>query len=518
MPTGRRAHLLLLAVALASPGAARAGGARQGAPADTGRCDGAPLRPQGTVYYYCDCTGEGADPACAANHGTGDDANPGTRPSAPRRSLGDALARFNAMNPGDTVALCRGGAWHSGGGQLQNGRCQPGKTCDLRDYLPRWATPATPRPRITAPAGTVVLGMVAPGTHGGYRLWNLDIREPGRLDAGDGIILFYDDVHDVDVCNVRLEGARLGINVQPKGGRDTHLVVRQSQFHGAGFAALYGGSPGLVVDSNYFENNGLLSTMLMHTVYLIQHGDPPPPMRFVNNELRTDARCAGVMVVVHGRSPAGLVIENNLLVNDGGNAHCYGIQTGGSILAGSFSNVLIRRNRVQYLEDAGAHAIEASACTDCVVADNVAVGGGIAVGTSKGGTNGPTSRVTVQNNSILRGAIVVDAQGDGYVVENNAVWTEGPRCLDVRAPVLRSANNFCRSAGGVAASAVFADPARGDLAPAVPGPLVGSGSPDHHSELAIGARRWSAADRGRRRAPPIDAGAFLRETTAARAP
>jgi hypothetical protein len=481
-----------------------------GAPEANG-CDATPLRPKGRIFYYCDCDGAGADPACAANNGAGDDRNAGTRPTAPRRTLADALARFNGMEAGDTVVLCRGGAWLSSGGQIRNPRCLAERTCDLRDYVPRWASQKTARPRIEAPAGTTVLGMVAPGRHGGYRIWNLDIREPGDIGRGDGIVFFYEDVHDVDVCNVRLEGARLGINVQPSGAYDTRLTIRGSQLYGSGFAALYGGTPGLLVDSNYFENNGLLSTMLMHTVYLIQHGDPPPAMRFVNNEIRTDSRCSGVMLVVHGQSPAGLVIENNLIVNEGGNAHCYGIQTGGSVLAGRFSNVEIRRNRVLFSGIPGANAIEASACASCVVSDNVVMGGGIAIGTSKGGTNGPTTGVAVQNNSVFKGVIRVAAQGDGYVVENNAVWTDDHSCIEVGAPTSRNAHNYCRSRGGVAPGALFADAPRGDLAPIDQGPLAGRGDPEHFSPRSIGERAWSAADRGRTRTPPIDIGAFQRD-------
>ena len=96
-------------------------------------CATAPLRATGAVYYYCDC-GTGAAAGCVA----GNDANAGTDPSAPRRTFANARTRFNGMNAGDTVALCRTGAWNENGGGIYNARCRAGNTCDFRDYIPSW--------------------------------------------------------------------------------------------------------------------------------------------------------------------------------------------------------------------------------------------------------------------------------------------------------------------------------------------------------------------------------------------
>ena len=133
-------------------------------PGPQAACATAPLRTTGTTYYYCACQ-TGAGPGCVA----GNDANPGTSPSAPRQTLADASARFNSMNGGDTVALCRGGAWNAGGSDLSNTLCTAGNTCDWRDYTP---TGQTARPRLNV--GTA--GFSHWGGLTAIRFWNMDVR------------------------------------------------------------------------------------------------------------------------------------------------------------------------------------------------------------------------------------------------------------------------------------------------------------------------------------------------------
>jgi hypothetical protein len=364
-----------------------------------------------------------------------------------------------------------------------------------------------------------VFGVDSSGPHhGGYRFWNLDLRadDPKQNE----LFMFHGDVSDVDICNVRMEGSYLGVNMQPGGTGPTHMVVRRSQFHGFGFAAIYGGTHGFTIDSNTFENNGILGRMLDHTIYLGPGSAPEPYLdeRIVNNSLRTDARCGGVMIVLHGQHQR-LRIENNLVANRGGNPYCYGIMSSGSIVAGRMQDVRIARNRVLFEGGGGTTAIEVSACERCTISDNVirVPGQGITVGTSVGGNNGPTTDAVVQNNSIyLTGdgkGIVIGrdpSNRDGFVVENNAVFTEGA-CFDLGRPQLRFGNNYCRTKGGPSVGGVWVDAPGGDFTPARGGPLVGAGNPSHYSPRAIGSAAWSEADRdGADRKPPIDIGAMRR--------
>ncbi len=95
-------------------------------------CAAEPYLP-GIVYYYCDC-GTGAHGDCVP----GDDGNVGTDPLLPRRTIGDAEARFGVLAVNDTVALCKGGAFNSTGDHdIGSDRCGAGVACnDLREYTP----------------------------------------------------------------------------------------------------------------------------------------------------------------------------------------------------------------------------------------------------------------------------------------------------------------------------------------------------------------------------------------------
>lgn len=472
-------------------------------------CATAALRTTGTTYYYCDCQ-SGADASCSP----GNDSNPGTTPGAPRRSISDAFNRVNSMNAGDTVALCRGGVW-SGGGYIQNTRCTAASPCEFRDYTPTWATSSTARPQLAASSGTL-LGF-SNATQGGFRIWNLDLRN-GDYNQTDGTMAVFDNVHDLDVCNVRIEGSYTGMNFQPTSATPTNITVRNSQFYNTGFCGFYGGSPGIRITGNYFSNNGLLSSMTMHSVYLISEtgGGVPPDAStaatytFSDNQVVTDSRCNGVMVVVHGVFRNNqLVIENNSISTTSTSVYCYGMQTAGGLAGAEFHNAIIRRNRIS---TPGQTAMEFSCCQDCQVSSNLMVNGDMQISTSNcdpGGFLG--ARVTLQNNTVYGGGLTVGSQGSstGYIVENNAVWTNGGSCFSIAPATTRNAANYCRTSGGAAAASVFVDAASGNFKPAGAGPLVGTASQTNFCPIAIGSVTWSASDAGVTRvAPGVDIGAF----------
>jgi hypothetical protein len=136
-------------------------------------CAAEPLL-SGAVYYYCDC-GTGAAPDCVA----GNDANAGTDPSLPRRTIADAITRFNSMAANDTVALCQGGAFDATAGlSFGPSRCSVGSTCnDLRDFSPTTFT-STAMPIVNSGADVSRLFSVT-GDTGGVRILNLSLRGHG---------------------------------------------------------------------------------------------------------------------------------------------------------------------------------------------------------------------------------------------------------------------------------------------------------------------------------------------------
>jgi hypothetical protein len=377
--------------------------------------------------------------------------------------------------------------------------------------VPRWARPGAARPRIDSSNGeATILRLTADAPSAGYRFWNLDVRLPPSR-TGQGILFTYNDKRHVDVCNVRFEGSALHVNVDPHGtgtAEDSGIRIRGCQFHGANFSAFYGGSSGLVIDGNTFENNGLGATMFMHSVYLngIAPGIHRP--RITNNDFRTDARCGGVMLVLHERI-ADALVENNRFATTSTQRPCYGIQSAGSWAGASVLRATYRRNRI-FMGHAGV-GLEASACTDCVVTDNLVVRGGVAIGTTVNQNTPPTTGTIVAHNTLFEAPLRVGGQSSGTVLENNAVFVDAGSCWELGgAAVSRQAGNYCRTAGGVGPERVFVDPGRGDYRPVADGPLAGG--PDRRSSSPAGMAdaAWSPLDPGSPRRPPVYAGAFVR--------
>lgn len=493
-------------------------------PASIATCESQPLRGAGTIYYFCDCE-VGAAHGCVA----GDDSSAGTSPAAPKRSLASAAYRFNTMDAGDTVALCRGGAWAGSAFVIHNTGCSRTSPCDFRDYAPPWANQSAPRPRIHL-EGTDLFDMWVFGHEEGYRFWNLDIRNHSK-DKGVAFLMM-NDVSDVDICNVSVEGGQ--IHVQDQGGnagqaRNARIVIRHSQFSRAHWDAILAGSSYMVVDSNYFHDNGTRGTFFDHTVYMQNETiggvlQDTVGVRITNNESHHDADrpCPGVVFIAHGRQ-IDLTFENNLVDAAAATQFCVGIDAGyGAGPPQYFRNVAIRRNRV-FLQGAGGWGIGVNSSTDAVISDNVIRATGpytTGINVPNAANNGAdvNSGTVIQNNSVYLphpktdpgAGIRVRIEGQAHVLENNAVWTNGEGCWTVTRPMLRNADNYCRSRPGPPVASIWVDAPNGNFKPANPGPLIGKASQTSHSPLAIGSVRWSATDAGTGRVPPIDIGAYQR--------
>jgi hypothetical protein len=494
------------------------GGGGGGGGGPLAACATAPLRTTGPVYYYCDCQ-SGASAGCTP----GDDAAAGTSPSAPRRTLANAVTRFNSMAAGSTVALCRGGSFtRTATAGIYNAACRAGSTCDFRDYAPAGMESA-PRPVIQA-GGSDMFRAQTGGHDEGYRFWNLDIRHTG----GTGISFWFSsDVTDVDVCNVAGTGGDAAGVINPWVAR---LTIRGSQWTNYANQGFIGGAEDLTIDGNYFSNVGAMRGAQYHSIYLGGGGDAAstpggwPNERVTNNEIRLSS-CQGAPIVVHGRH-VNPVIENNLVVATSAAGGCYGIALshGGYPYSTWVRNASIRRNRI--VLNGGGEGISLGVCGNCVVTDNsialtAASSGHRAIAApdaaARTGTY-PDEQVNtgtiIQNNSIYLASsgygVTAAIEGSNYVIENNAVWTTGPSCLNVTRPALRNSNNYCRpSTGGPTLGSIWVNAQAGDLRLPAGSPLIGYGSSSWFSSTAL-SPTWSSTDRGVARTPPIDAGAHTR--------
>jgi hypothetical protein len=454
------------------------------------------------------------------------------------------------MNAGDTLALCRGGAWDENGGQIHNERCRATNDstyCDYRDYTPPWGSVAANEPRINAGANHAFAIWHSDAAYQGYRFWNLDIRHRGGESRGFFII---NRQSDIDLCNVAVRDALIGVEIAPRGPH--HITIRNSAFENNVGHAILSGAPHVTIDSSSFINNGDQNHEpakggQLHTIYTACNdaAHPCPGVRITNNYVRTDPDgawgvCGGMMLIFRGWLP-GLLVENNIVVGHG-DYGCGGIAPAGSSAYTEIHDAIFRRNRIYWGRGSGLPMF-VSACVNCVVEDNVVDSGSrhpaIQVPERTHAdvqTNAVTTGVIVRNNTIRAwgggpGLIVGRGEGRDFIVENNAVWVPtGGRCFSVTSPTAvghsftvsfypsaapNTAGNYCSATSSASPTLMWADPANADYTvrnykPTNPGPLIGMANQEYYSRTAIGTIEWSPTDPGLARRPPVDIGAYQR--------
>jgi len=405
------------------------------------------MRKPGRTYYACDC-GAGASPRCVPGD---DDGAPGTSPSRPWRTYQRLRDAFGRVQPGDTVAFCKGGSFDVGaGGPWLNYQCRASKPCLIRDYAPPWGGGSERRP-ILRSSGRNVFDFGNPGDarhKEGVRIINL------RLESGGGGwgFFFFNDVDDVSVCNVEIDGFEVGVHVgganPPERGSDglnERIEIVGSRILNCSGNGFLGACNGCVVRDSYLWNNGG-DSILLHGIYF---GGKGSNERIVNNVIHASgadgkSRCNGAVVVVHGVH-AGMVIEGNQIIAYPGHAGeaCWGL----SVSAGygeseRFRDLVIRGNVVK---NAGNTPVSVTAAPDALIENNVVIAENpwetvgieapLQVRRAEGDATGRQDEVmhhaTVRNNTVYFGpsasgrGLHVGVEGTGHVVANNAVFFAG---------------------------------------------------------------------------------------------
>jgi hypothetical protein len=304
----------------------------------------------------------------------GDDAGPGTE-AQPYATFGRARMAFASLQPGESVAFCRGGTFQRSGGSWVNSSCTVGNPCGITAYGPE----NLPRPVLTGSGNAIDFANGGNAEHEeGYIVTELTLRGDG---TGTGFT-FYNDIDDVVLCAVDIIGFNAGINLQrgnpPNPGSDgenDRIALLDSYVADNASQGWLGACNGCRIEGNRFERNGGAGNPPNrdHSIYLDSHR-PVSNIVVRNNDLyQTTAsvgRCEGAPFTAHGTF-TDLLLEGNHVHEDPGKAGggCWGIvpDTGYGSEAESFTRVIIRNNVV---ENVGSVSIGVNACDDCLIEGN----------------------------------------------------------------------------------------------------------------------------------------------------
>lgn len=402
-------------------------------------CATEPMR--GKVYYYCDC-GTGAETGCVA----GSDTNAGTNPATPRRTIGNAAARFGSLAANDTVALCKGGAFNAAGNyRIGSNRCGTGNACnDLREYTPTTFS-GTAKPIINHATGGIPLFRFM-GVTGGIRLLNLKLKGDGGTNGNHGFF-FYDGAHDVTMCNLDMDAFSVAV-YNESGHRAEEATTRNIKLTGSlisnskGMGYL-GGGINDDISYNYWDGNGS-ATVGEHTIYLASI-KKLTNVRLVGNYVRGQygPTCLGAPIVAH-MAVDGLLVKDNIvdIAASASTGGCWGI------LFNNFTDdpaPIYHRNAIfagNTIKNGGNLALTVTGCPDCVVENNLIIhetamearGIKVASGPVRPGiADDVNTRNIIRNNTIWYGpnakgggtGIEVGTEGIGHIIANNTVTYSG---------------------------------------------------------------------------------------------
>lgn len=352
---------------------------------------------QAENFYVCDSNGN--------------DKFDGRSESKPFKSYDKAIAYFNQLEAGGELLFCRGGKFlATQQSRLYNKNCSVESPCKIGAY----GNTSKSRPLIV-PNKVDGINFENSGdarADGGYIVENIILISDSYSHAG---IRLYNDVDDLTVKNVHLEGFNVGFYMagsnKPLPGSNKandRIVLRDSIIIKNKKQGMLGACNDCLIENNNFESNGA-SPNLDHNIYLAKSGEPARGITIRNNTLYrsafVDGKCQGVSLVGHGLLE-DVLIENNIIKEDVGAVagNCWGISIDpGYAWDESFKNITIRNNK---LINVGSHAIGCASCDGVLIEGNeiidegTVVGAGIKVPVREENTT-KSRNVVIRNNKII---------------------------------------------------------------------------------------------------------------------
>jgi len=370
----------------------------------------------------------------------GDDDGDGLSPKTPFRTFSKGMSKFNGLSVGGSISFCRGGEFMAEKtSYIFNQNCIAENSCKIQDYY------STTKLGSNLPIiyGKNIFSLTDGGSadpDGGYTIRNLTLRAivPGE---GTGFFL-YNDVDDVTIDNVTIDGFSLGFNLGQGGtlneganAFNERIVIKNSRVINNSGQGLFGACSDCLITNNLFSNNGYAEKVFNHNLYI---GGTVKNMTISNNILRKsaiiDGKCTAVSLVVHGTAN-NLIIENNLIEEEIGVAShgCWGISVDpGYTKEESFTNLIIRNNDVLNM---GNMSIGCASCVNVLIEGNrvstVSSLGGFFINVPSGPEDTVASEnITIKNNRMINSniatkviAIKTNLLNDKAALENNSLYT-----------------------------------------------------------------------------------------------
>lgn len=352
-------------------------------------------------YYICD---------------NGDNNNNGRTETTPFQSYEKAMDTFNKMAAGDSILFCRGGKFEITEKKwIWNNRCETDKPCTVSSY----GDESLERP-ILVSNGETAINFQNPGNSqpdGGYVIRDLILMSTANRYSG---IAMYNDVNDLLIENVHIEGFSVGIHAaganSPEQGSNQandRITLRNSSIINNASQGWLGGCNDCLIENNFFQNNGFKGSTFFHSIYI---DSPVKSQNFkvrnimvknniIKHSTRVNGICQGTSFVVHG-IVENLKIHNNQLLEDKGasSSGCWGISIDpGNHLDESFVGLEIVGNVLQNL---GGLGIGCASCKNVLITDNTIIDesdvmrNAIAV-PNKGEDSLKSENVTIKNNKII---------------------------------------------------------------------------------------------------------------------
>ena len=154
----------------------------------------------GTNYYVCD---------------DGDDNNDGLSELTPWKSFSKGIGQYKKIQAGDAILFCRGGVFYTAKSErIANFNCLVSNPCIISDYYNPVSQVEDVAPLIISQHTDAVFNFQDPGRADhdeGYLLENFNLTN-SIDDQGLGF-LFYNDVDDVQLSNIKISSFRYGIQV-----------------------------------------------------------------------------------------------------------------------------------------------------------------------------------------------------------------------------------------------------------------------------------------------------------------